>query len=159
MTQEQQEIAYQLLKRNFNLASDAYCGCIHAITQKEYPDRVVHFAHSLREVIELLAKKSMPESDIDKWPRGKKRLECLMHTFDPKGKNRNREECKELDNEYRKLSKIAHHCEHTHDEDSLSPDKRLSHVNGILSDLLEPQTRVDHNSPTNGIDTTPERRT
>ena len=53
---EQRILCSQLKNYSYKI-KDAYLGAIHALRTKDYEDRLVHFAHSLREVIDLLTKK------------------------------------------------------------------------------------------------------
>ena len=46
--------------------NQAYQGAIHAIQQKENPDRLTHFAYSLRDVIDLLARSKQTEEERGK---------------------------------------------------------------------------------------------
>ena len=49
---KQKHIAKQL-EQYGNDRKSAYLGSIHVLYSKDYPDRLVHFSHFLREVIDL----------------------------------------------------------------------------------------------------------
>ena len=54
------------LLRDDRRAKDAYLEALYALQQDEYPGRMVHFAHSLREVIDHLARRGQTERDLAK---------------------------------------------------------------------------------------------
>ncbi len=63
LTQKQKDIVTQLTTYDSRI-KPAYLGAIYVLQQKEYPDRLVHFAHSLREVIDLLTR--VNQTDIER---------------------------------------------------------------------------------------------
>lgn len=62
----------------------SYEGAMHALCAKDYPDRLVHFSHSMREVIDLLARAGY--GDMARVIQGeRRRLEGLCKAIDPAG--------------------------------------------------------------------------
>ena len=85
LTETQEEISLQLSRYSPKIV-DTYCGAIHALNQNEYSDRLVHFAHSLREVIDLLSRSGQTEYELNKSLDKKIRKHLLQSVIDPLGK-------------------------------------------------------------------------
>ncbi len=134
----QDELSKGLSKYSEN-AKEAYLGALHALRQKEYPDRIVHFAQSLREVVDQLARFSQfPECEK---PRGKTRKECLQKTFELFGYQEPLDHLLDgLADMYARLSQVAHHNEKMPDAEAHSV---LSEVESILDQIIIPQFGID----------------
>lgn len=82
--QEITEVQRELVKKLYiysKTAALAYGGALHAYYSEDYPDRVGHFAYSLRDVIDRLAKTrydKVKDGDMDKYMRAK----LLARLFD-----------------------------------------------------------------------------
>lgn len=122
-------------------AKDAYLGALYALQQGEYPDRMVHAAHSLREVIDLLARSKQAEDERKAPLEYKRRKALLQAAFDPLALREPRVDrmCDELTALYGRLSKIAHHG--SADADDLVG--MLSQLEGALDALAAPQLTVN----------------
>lgn len=133
------ELSIELSKYSDN-AKEAYLGALHALQQKEYPDRIVHFAQSLREVVDQLARFSQfPECEK---PQGKiARKECLQKTFDLLGYQEPLDHLLDrLAGMYARLSEVAHHNERISDVEAHSV---LSEAEEILDQLIIPRFGID----------------
>ena len=106
-TQAQDRLAQRLHGHSRDIG-ESYLGALHALGQKEYPDKFVHFAQSLREVIDQLARSNRcPECEK---PRGEDRRKCLQRAFDPLGDRWYLEPVLDaLEGAYAGLSEAAHH--------------------------------------------------
>lgn len=91
-------------------AREAYISALYALQHEEYPGRLVHAAHSLREVIDLLAQSRRPVHQRDK-PIGSERKALLQKVFDPLARQApsTDDSCDVLVKMYKELSAIAHH--------------------------------------------------
>ena len=140
LTQEQKDLAFQLSIYDIRI-EQAYLGSIYAIQQEEYPDRLAHFAYSLRDVIDLLAHSGSEEiraNSLDKC--NKRRL--LQSVIDPLDKQVDvyHSEYGRLVSEYSALSSIAHKKKTICDEQVRN---KLSAVEGALYTLITPQLATD----------------
>ena len=106
LTQAQSRLSEQLSGHPEGVR-ESYLGALHALQQEKYPDKFVHFAQSLREVIDQLARANRcPECEK---PHGN-RKKCLQLTFDPLGDRWYAEPAlDELESAYDRLSEAAHH--------------------------------------------------
>ena len=106
-TQAQDRLAERLHGHSRDVG-ESYLGALHALRQKAYPDKFVHFAQSLREVIDQLARANRcPECEK---PHGENRRKCLQRTFDPTGEKWYLEPVLDaLEGAYARLSEAAHH--------------------------------------------------
>lgn len=139
LTGPQKDLAGWLREYGTGVA-DAYLGALHALQHEEYPDRLVHFAHSLREVIDQLARLGRPAATCPKISGQKDRSKALARTFDPIGQQRDLcLLCDQLAKQYGELSSIAHH--------NPPPDKLareiLSDVEELLRTLTPPQPGIN----------------
>ena len=84
LNDEQRDLAIQLSNYSKSI-KQAYEGALFSLNQKDDPDRFVHFAHSLREVINLLANLKLSR---EKWKENQelKRKTLLQSVIDPVGK-------------------------------------------------------------------------
>ena len=57
ITENQKKLSYQLNEYHSNIKK-AYLGAVSVLCANDYPDKWVHFSHSLREVIDLIARKN-----------------------------------------------------------------------------------------------------
>ena len=80
-----QKILSNRLKQYDDDIKIAYPGSIHTLNSKEYPERLVHFAHSLREVIYLLIKKSLSVKELRNQIDDKTKIRLLKMTIDSMG--------------------------------------------------------------------------
>lgn len=92
-------------------ARDAYLEALYALQQDECPGRLVHAAHSLREVIDLLARSKQAKHERKKSLGAERRKALLQEVFDPIARRATRtdDECDGLVRMYSELSEIAHH--------------------------------------------------
>ena len=102
------ETAASYLERYDHDMRDAYLGAVRAAHQDAYPDQAAQFAHSLREVIDLLARKGQEGIGGDRRRRGG-RAEAIQSAVDPHGGSPLGDDYALLDDMYEKLSGIAHH--------------------------------------------------
>ena len=121
---------------------DAYKGAIHALQQQEYTDWHVHFAHSLREVIDLLARHRQTPYERKNSLNYKKRKALLQSVIDPIGRQAYSMEDKyeQLCSTYDELSSIAHHRKKISREEAC---EKLSDVEEILRLLTRPQIVIN----------------
>lgn len=118
----------------------AYLGSIYALNSEDYPEKLVHFAHSLREVIDLLTKKSLALEDRKKKIDEKTRIQLLKTTFDPLGYHHSYDEFyAELVSYYNNLSDISHHSEKTTTEKCKN---YLFEIESILELLTKPVSDI-----------------
>lgn len=116
----------------------AYEGAVRAIHQDAYPDQTVQFAHSLREVIDLLAQADPSAKGKRYWKNGE-RGAAIKKAVDPYGGRSLSDDCEMLDAQYQRLSKIAHHRETITVSDGLGILKQVCHA---LARLTRPQQDV-----------------
>ena len=102
------ETAGAYLERYGEDARDAYLGAVRAAHQDAYPDQTVQFAHSLREVIDLLAKEGQTQGEADRRRKGG-RAAAIQRAVDPYGGSPLGDDYAMLDDMYERLSGIAHH--------------------------------------------------
>ena len=138
LNDEQRDLATQLANYSKSM-KQAYEGALFSINQKDDPDRFVHFAHSLREVIDLLAKLKLSR---EKWKESQelKRKNLLQSVIDPVGKQAYAydAEYQTLSDEYSELSSIAHHSATITEEKAI---QKLNQIESILK-ILTNQKRV-----------------
>ncbi len=101
------------------IINGVYVGARHVLFEMDdYDERTVHFAHSLREMIELLAKHHVDGLDIEYSVVRHNRGKCVVENA-KKFRNRQKtihnndmEQYEEKINKmYRELSDYAHHCD------------------------------------------------
>ena len=120
----------------------SYEGAVHALRAEDYADRLVHFSHSMREVIDLLARAGY--GGTSKAARGKdNRLKGLCMAVDPAGRTARgsavHARLEEAVDIYDELSGYAHH------RTALAQD-RAAEIAKTVEDLLlyvtRPQTGI-----------------
>ena len=115
---------------------ESYLGAVYALQQNEHPDKFVHFAQSLREAIDQLARSNrFPECAN---PRGRDtRKKCLKKTFGRLGQQLSLDHLFDmLAASYGRLSEVAHHNERM---SPIQAQELLSEVEGVLDQLTRPQ--------------------
>ena len=119
----------------------AYLGALYALQHEDYPDRIIHFAHSLRESIDLLARSSLNDkkSRINGCDDRKKRLQWTIDPIAGPGYGDNAL-CEQLARGYGELSEIAHHNNTIDDKQA---DTMLSFIEDALYMLTTPQTQIN----------------
>lgn len=119
----------------------SYLGTIHALHTEDYDDRLVHFAHSLREVIDLLTRKNQTDEERRKPLRKEDRISQLASVIDPAGKQVYEFDFlyTQLTYEYNELSEFAHHSSEL---DQKNAEEKLITVEEILSRLTRPQIEI-----------------
>lgn len=128
------------LEQYGNAVKSSYLSSIHVLSSEDYPDRLVHFSHSLREVIDLLTKKSKPRDDKTHYLSKELRIKFLKNTFDPLGDNHSYDEyCKQLATYYGDLSSVSHHEKISTDQEC---QKNLNDVGSILELLTQPISEI-----------------
>lgn len=140
LTQEQKNLATRLSEYDTK-SKDAYLGAIYVLQQEEYPDRLAHFAYSLRDVIDLLARSKQKEEKNKTLGRNERR-KLLQSVIDPLTKQTSSydKEYQILTDEHAKLSSIAHNRETETEEEAR---ERLTSVECILCTLTGPQTTIN----------------
>ena len=140
LNDEQRDLAIQLSNYSKSI-KQAYEGALFSLNQKDDPDRFVHFAHSLREVINLLANLKLSR---EKWKENQelKRKTLLQSVIDPVGKQAYAydTEYQILDDEYSKLSSIAHHSATITEDKAI---QKLNQIESILKIFTTPQTEIN----------------
>lgn len=123
------------------MAKEAYVEALYALQQDEYPGRLVHTAHSIREVIDLLARSKQAKHERKQSLGLKRRKALLQSVFDPLARQaaRTDDECDKLALMYSRLSEIAHHGSTTVEEVS----DMLAGLEDILRVLDAPQLAVN----------------
>ena len=107
-TPRQHVLSYQLSEYS-DLVAKSYLGALYVLEQKEYPDKFVHFAQSLREVIDQLARcKEDPKCNRQTI---KERKECLQKTFELEEQPSVDHLFDMLASTYDRLSRVDHHRE------------------------------------------------
>lgn len=141
LTKKQEDLALQLSRYSPKIV-DTYHGAIHALNQNEYSDRLVHFAHSLREVINLLSRNVQTEHELDKSLDKKIRKQLLQSVIDPLGKQSYSfsDKYDALIEEYNLLSSVAHHKEEITNEQA---QQKLTRVEDILHMFTRPQLSIN----------------
>lgn len=122
------------LERYGKSLKDAYLGAVWAIHQDDHPDQTVQFAHSLREVIDLLARLGQSPNGADRRSQNA-RAAAIKNAVDPRGDRPINNDCDILDGMYDRLSRIAHHREKVTVIEGL---KMLGEVCQALSRLTRP---------------------
>lgn len=132
-------LSLQLFMHSPKIAS-AYIGAVHVLNAKDYADRLVQFAHSLRESIDLLARKNQNEDEC-KQPLSN-RSTLLKRVLDPREERNDAfaRLCVELHCYYRTLSDYAHHC---HILTQPQAEQILEQVENILLKITKSQTMID----------------
>lgn len=122
-------------------AREAYLGALHALRQGKYPDQLAHAAHSLREVIDLLARHKQTEAERKRPMDKKQRKARLQETIDPLASRSPRTDDKYdlLADMYSKLSEVAHHGRASAEEVS----SILSEMEEVMGDLSTPQIAIN----------------
>ena len=140
LTQEQKDLALQLSIYGIRV-EQAYRGSIHAIQQGKYPDRLAHFAYSLRDVIDLLARSGSEEIVVNSLNKSDRRR-LLQSVIDPLSKQVDVYHSKygRLVSEYSALSSIAHKKKRICDEQARN---KLSTVEDVLYALITPQLAIN----------------
>lgn len=105
-------LANQLSKHS-QIAAESYRGALHALEQEEYPDKFVHFAQSVREAIDQLAR--FDEDPKRKGKSIKKRRECLQKRFKLDGQWSVVHLIDMMARTYGRLSRVCHHRERISD--------------------------------------------
>ena len=139
LTEDQDKLASQLEKYSPSIKT-AYLGALHALNAKNYPDRLVHFCHSLREVIDNLAR--INDTNNRKNNKHDTRAKRLERVIDPTGAHHgiSKNQYQRLDKHYYSyLSEISHH-----NEPVTQSQCRQIHleIESILLTLTTPQTLV-----------------
>ena len=139
LSQSQRRLCEQLFTYNES-AKESYLGALYELRQEEHPDRLVHFAQSLREVIDQLARSGLPPER--EGPRGEgQRKERLQQVFDPRGQHEYMKPLFDtLASEYSFLSAVAHHNEKLSDKRAL---ETLSRVEGVLNHLTRSHLEIN----------------
>ena len=134
-----QQILCSQLEKYLPKIKDAYLGAIWALNAKDYDDRLVHFAHSLREVIDLLARKN--QTDKERRHHAPNREILLESVIDPARKQvyTFNHQYEKLASEYKELSEYAHHNMALTQKNA---ENKLKNIEGILSHLTRPQTEI-----------------
>ena len=96
-----------------DLVRTSYLGALYVLEQKEYPDKFVHFAQSLREVIDQLAR--CKEDSKCNRQTIKARKECLQKTFELEERPSVDHLFDMLASTYDRLSRVDHHREEISD--------------------------------------------
>ena len=139
LSQSQRRLCEQLSTYNKS-AEESYLGALYALRQKEHPDRLVHFAQSMREVIDQLARSGLPPESEGPKCEGQ-RKEHLQRVFDPRGRH---EAMKPLfcmlASAYGFLSAVAHHNKKLSDERAR---ETLSRVEEVLDQLTRSHLEID----------------
>ena len=133
------ETAAGYLERYGRDVRDAYMGAVRAAHQDAYPDQAVQFAHSLREVIDLLARKGQKKSGGDRRRRGG-RAAAIQRAVDPYGGSPLGGDFAMLDDMYEQLSGIAHHRATITAGEALD---LLARACGALLRIARPQLEVE----------------
>ena len=122
-------------------ARKAYLGALHALQQDEYPDQLAQAAHSLREVIDLLARRRQTVGERKRPVGREERKALLQETFDPLARQSLRADDKYdlLASMYGKLSEAAHHGQASAEEVA----NILVEMEEVLGDLTTPQIAVN----------------
>ena len=115
-------------------ARESYLEALYALQQDEYPGRLVHAAHSLRDVIDLLARSKQAKHERKKSLGFELRKTLLQEVFDPRARHaaRGDSEYEELALMYSKLSEIAHHERSATEEELTGALSRLEEALEIL---------------------------
>lgn len=111
-TPRQQRLAAQLSEYS-DLVEKSYLGALYVLEQDEYPDKFVHFAQSLREVIDQLARCNECPKCSRQTVKGRK--ECLQSTFDLEERLSVAHLFDMLASTYDRLSRVDHHREEMSD--------------------------------------------
>ena len=139
LTSKQKDLALQLSRYDPKI-EQAYQGAIYAVQQEEDPDRLAHFAYSLRDVIDLLARSKQTESERTKSLKKQERKILLQSVIDPVGKPTDDNRYDRLVNEYAELSSVAHRKKKISDEQARN---KLLTVEDILYMLTIPQLAIN----------------
>ena len=139
LTSKQKDLVLHLSRYDPRI-EQAYKGAIHAMQQEEDPDRLAHFAYSLRDVIDLLARSKQPESERNKPLNRQERKILLQSVIDPVGKPTDDNRYDILADECAELSSIAHRKKKISDERACN---KLSTVEDILYMLTLPQLTIN----------------
>ena len=123
------------------MAKEAYLGALHALRQDKYPDQLAQAAHSLREVIDRLARRKQAEGEHKRPMSRDERKSLLQEAFDPLAQRslRASNKCDLLAGMYGKLSKVAHHGQASAED----VPKILSEIEEVLGDLTTPQITIN----------------
>ena len=137
---KQKDLTRQLSMYGTEIKS-AYLGALYASQHEDYPDRIIHFAHSLRESIDLLARASLNDkkSRINGYSDRKKQLQWTIDPIAGQGYGDNTL-YERLARGYSELSKIAHHSNTIDDKQA---DAMLSDIEDALYMLTTPQTQIN----------------
>ena len=140
LTQKQKDLEIQISRYDTRI-KQAYLGSIFTIQQDEYPDRLAHFAYSLRDVIDLLARCKQTEREQRKTLDKHKRKDLLQSVIDPLGRQPYAydDEYERLVDEHTALSSIAHNKKAISDEQACT---KLAIVEDILYTFTAPQTAI-----------------
>lgn len=141
LNEKQEALASQLFRYSPQIV-DSYRGAVHVLHQNEYPDRLIHFAHSLREVINLLSRNEQTGYELNKSLEKKIRKQLLQSVIDPLGKQSYSfsDKYDALIEEYDSLSSVAHHKERITVEQA---HQKLTRVEDILHMFTRPQLSIN----------------
>ena len=137
---EQQILCSQLENYSTKIKS-AYLGAIHTLHAEDYDDRLVHFSHSLREVIDLLSRKNQTVEERRTPLPKEDRILQLASVIDPAGKQTYEFNFlyEQLVEKYNELIEFAHHRFESSQENA---EEELITVEEILSRLTKPQIEI-----------------
>ena len=141
LNQKQKDLVSQLNRYNPKIKI-SYKGAVFAIQQKEYPDRLIHYSHSLRQVIDLLARNNPKERKLNKPLNKKERRQLLQNVIDPLGKQSYAFDnyYETLVGEYETLSFIVHGRKNISNDCALV---KLSLIEDILHTFTRPQVTIN----------------
>ena len=123
-----------------DLVRTSYLGALYVLQQKEYPDKFVHFAQSLREVVDQLAR--CKEDSKCNRQTIKARKECLQKTFDLEERPSVDHLFDMLASTYDRLSRVDHHREKISDaqaQDIMSKVEEALHRSINFPRALDPE--------------------
>ena len=123
------------------MAKESYLGALHALRQDKYPDQPAQAAHSLREVIDRLARRKQTAGERKRPMSRKERKTLLQEAFDPLAQRpfRASDKCDLLADMYGKLSEVAHHGRASAED----MPKIFSEIDEVLGDLTTPQITIN----------------
>ena len=123
-------------------AAKAYLGALCAYYDSDYPDRASHFAYSLRDVTDHLARESQDPDEVGKGLKPGRRRQLLLKTIDPStNQSYGRDaEYDLLSKSYSVLSKIAHPRKFS---SSSKLAGHLTEVENALHELIVPQIVIN----------------
>ena len=138
LTRRQEELS-ELLFQRVPITKKAYQGALSAL-HDEHPDWLAHFAHSLREVIDQLARHDQSESDRKNPFTQPERLAGLKRLAGPIEKYSTDPQYEMLVEIYDKLSMVAHHRKPMSSKEARDA---LTKVENALRCLFRPQLEIN----------------